>query len=84
MSFRRIRVSGALLNTFVRSLEVHGARLPDDARVSGIARADPAARFFTLVVPSREFPTIGEGDLISLAQATVKRERGRGIHGGQR
>ena len=58
MSVRRIRMSGTLLNFFLRDCELWSSSLPDDVNMIGVAGEDPDSQSFVLIVESDEFPAI--------------------------
>ena len=90
MSVRRIRISGQLLDSFLRDSELWASSLPDDVHVVGVADADddrvvvvtdahrgirPGS--FALLVESKEFPAIAEGQLVPFIAATFRRKLAR-------
>ena len=64
MSVRRVRISGTILNFFLRDSELWASTLPDDANVIGVAGEDPRAQAFVLLIESDQFAAIAEGELI--------------------
>ena len=77
MSVRRIRVSGHILNSFLRDKELWESSLPDDVHVLAVAGEDRDARAFVLVVESDEGAAIAEGELIPFVEAVFERKGSR-------
>jgi hypothetical protein len=74
MSVRRIKISGHLLDSFLRDSELWESSLPGDVHVVGVAGEDRDPPSFVLVVESDEFPTVPEGQLIPYLEAVFTRK----------
>ena len=75
MSVRRIRISSAILNSFLRNSELWDSSLPDDVEVIGIAGERIIGEHeFVLLVKSEQFPVIGEGQLIPFVEPVFRRK----------
>ena len=65
MSVRRIKISGHLLDSFLRDSELWESSLPWDVHVVGIAgEDDEPPQSFVLLAESNYFPSIADGHLI--------------------
>jgi hypothetical protein len=79
MSVRRIRISGELLNSFLRDNELWKSSLPEDVDVLGIVLEDYRPRTFVLIVESHEFAAIAEGQLVPFVEAVFERKASRAL-----
>jgi hypothetical protein len=75
MSVRRIRIGGALLNTFLRDCEPWKSRLPPDTNVLEVLGEDRRTHSFVFLIESRELPTVPEGKLIPFVELKNARRR---------
>jgi hypothetical protein len=71
MSVRRIRVNGQMLNAFLRGSPLWKETLPLDANVIGMLGEDRGAQCFVLLVESKKFLPVGEGQLIPFIEPTL-------------
>ena len=74
MSVRRIRISGMILDSFLRDSALWESSLPADVHVIGVAGEDRAGQTFVLLVESNQFVAVGEGQLIPFVEAIFTRK----------
>jgi hypothetical protein len=76
MSIRRLRISGEILDSFLRSNELWQSSLPDDAHVVGVAGG--TMQTFVLLIQSKEFLAVRPGELIPFVDPVFKRRNAAG------
>ena len=75
MSVRRIKISGHLLDSFLRDSELWESSLPWDVHVVGIAgEDDEPPQSFVLLAESNYFPSIADGHLIPFIEPIFTRK----------